>query len=146
MEQYDLKDILRSKGLKLTNQRKLVLDALEKCQGQHLTAEEVWDLVKIQYPEIGLATVYRTIQLFLELNLVDKINLDDGFVRYEIVKKYQSGHRHHHLICVGCGKVYSFEEDLLEDFEAHIMKTMGFEVIDHEVKVYGHCKDCISKS
>jgi Fur family ferric uptake transcriptional regulator len=78
------KEILKQKGLKVTNQRVRVLEVLSNSPDKHLTAEEIYELIKVDYPEIGLATVYRTIQLLLELNLIDRINLDDGFVRYEI--------------------------------------------------------------
>lgn len=143
MNQENFKDMLKEKGLKVTNQRVLVLEALSSEPELHLTTEEIYDLVRAEYPEIGLATVYRTIQLLLDLNLINKINLNDGFVRYEVVSdKDISGHHHHHLICTDCGNVYSFEDDLLENLEEHIAKTMGFEVVDHEVKIYGYCKNC----
>ena len=94
------KNLLKKKGLKVTKQRLLVLQALASCPDKHLTAEEIYTIIKADCPEIGLATVYRTIQLLLELNLIDRINLDDGFVRYEIgsVGENDSKHHHHHLI------------------------------------------------
>lgn len=143
----ELKKILKERELKVTTQRVLVLTALAESQGSHLTVEEIYDLVKTENPEIGLATVYRTIQLFYELHLVDRINLDDGFVRYEIgdIGNHNAKHHHHHLICLGCGKVISFEEDLLEDLEKKIAGTTGFSVVDHEVKLYGYCKECGGK-
>lgn len=143
VDRNEFKDMLKSKGLKVTNQRIMVLKALAESPGQHLTTEEVYDLVKKGSPEIGLATVYRTTQVLLDLELIDKINLDDGFVRYEISHKGQDGtHHHHHLICLECGKVYSFEDDLLEKLEKRIEDTMSFSVVDHEVKLYGYCKEC----
>lgn len=84
LDEEKIRGILKEKGLKVTRQRLLVLDTLASRPGSHLTAEEIFDLVKGDSPEIGLATVYRTIQLFMELHLIDRINLDDGFVRYEI--------------------------------------------------------------
>ena len=105
--------ILKNRGLKVTTQRVLVLSVLSSCPDKHLSAEEIYELVKIDYPEIGLATVYRTIQLLLELHLIDRINLNDGYVRYEIgnwgANKHH--HRHHHLICLKCGKIVSFQDD-----------------------------------
>ncbi len=136
--------ILKKKGLKVTTQRVMVLKVLADCPNTHLTAEEIYELVKVEYPEIGLATVYRTIQLLLELGLIDRINLDDGYVRYEIGDSDadDTKHHHHHLICLNCGKVFSFEDDLLEGLEKKILQTMGFMVSDHEVKLYGCCKEC----
>lgn len=141
------KEILKQKGLKVTNQRVRVLEVLSNSPDKHLTAEEIYELIKVDYPEIGLATVYRTIQLLLELNLIDRINLDDGFVRYEIgnMDENSTKHHHHHLICVTCGKVFSFEDDLLDELEKRIMDNVSFKVLDHEVKLYGKCKDCLTK-
>lgn len=147
--QYDekyFKDLLKSKGLKLTTQRKVILEVFENQPNEHFTAEEIYELVRVRCPEIGLATVYRTIQLFSELRLIDKLNLDDGFVRYEIGKNDMEGHHHHHIICLKCGKVDMFEDDLLDNLENRIYEQMGFQVTDHEVKLYGYCNDCLRET
>lgn len=145
--QEQFKSLLKQHGLKVTTQRVAILEVLNSRPGKHLTAEEIYDYVKKKYPEIGIATVYRTIQMLSELNLIDKLNLDDGYVRYEINKKdkEESCHHHHHLICLDCGNIYAFQDDLLETLEERIKMTMGFDVVDHEVKLYGHCKKCIGK-
>lgn len=144
MDEKRFKEILKENGLKVTNQRLLVLEAIASRPERHLTAEEIYELVKVDFPEIGLATVYRTIQLFSELHLIDRINFDDGFVRYEIgnIYNHEQKHRHHHLICKKCGKVTSFQDDLLEELEEKIANTTGFYVVDHEVKLYGYCVEC----
>lgn len=148
VDREQFKQLLKEKGLKVTNQRLMVLEALAACPDKHLTAEEIYEMVKADYPEIGLATVYRTIQLLLELHLIDRINLDDGFVRYEIgnVGMGTTKHHHHHLICRNCGRVISFKDDLLEELEEKITKTTGFHVMDHEVKLYGRCSECGGKT
>ena len=140
-----LREKLREKGLKVTRQRILVLSVLEQNCGSHMTAEEVYGQVSEDYPEIGLATVYRTLQLLLEMQLVDRINLDDGCVRYEIghLLRDNAKHNHHHLICRSCWKVIPFDGDLLEGLEQHIEETAGFHVQDHEVKFYGLCRECV---
>jgi Fur family transcriptional regulator, ferric uptake regulator len=142
--QEQFKSLLKQNGLKVTTQRVAILEVLNSRPGKHLTAEEIYDYVKKKYPEIGIATVYRTIQMLSELNLIDKLNLDDGFVRYEISKKGKEDacHHHHHLICLDCGNIYAFQDDLLETLEDRIKETLGFEVVDHEVKLFGHCKKC----
>jgi len=143
--QEQFKNLLKQNGLKVTTQRVAILEVLNNRPGKHLTAEEIYDYVKKKYPEIGLATVYRTIQLLSELNVIDKLNLDDGYVRYEIGRKNHEEichHHHHHLICLDCGNIYAFQDDLLETLEERINETLGFQVIDHEVKLYGHCKKC----
>ncbi len=144
VDREEFRQLLKEKGLKVTNQRLRVLEAIASCPEEHLTAEEIFELVKVDYPEIGLATVYRTIQLLNELHLIDRINFDDGFVRYEMGSAPNHGqkHHHHHLICKKCGKVISFRDDLLEELEEKIAETTGFSVVNHEVKLYGYCKEC----
>ena len=144
VEREQFIQLLREKGLKVTNQRIQVLETIASCPDQHLSAEEIFELVKNSYPEIGLATVYRTIQLLNELNLIDRINFDDVFVRYEMGRDYthEHKHHHHHLICKKCRRVISFQDDLLEELEAKIVDTVGFHVVDHDVKLYGYCVEC----
>ena len=146
-DREQFKRILKENGLKVTRQRLVVLEAISSCPEEHLSADEIFALVKVDCPEIGLATVYRTIQLLSELQLIDRINFDDGYVRYEMGSAFdrEQKHHHHHLICSNCGKVISFQDDLLEELEEKIARTTGFEVVDHEVKLYGHCKDCRRK-
>lgn len=142
--QEKFKEMLREKGLKVTNQRLLVLEVLANNCDRHMAAEDIYESVRAEYPEIGLATVYRTVQLLFEMQLVDKINLDDGRVRYEIGRLVdgEAKHHHHHLICRECGKVISFNDDLLEELEDQIEEKLGFHVLDHELKFYGKCKEC----
>ena len=143
MEQERFKETLRRRGLKVTNQRLLVLETIADRPGQHLTAEEIYELTKEKYPEIGLATIYRTVQVLVELGVIDKVSFDDGFVRYELGDAGQdSRHHHHHAICQNCGRVFSFEGDLLETLEEALYDTIGFVVTDHEVKLTGYCREC----
>ena len=140
-----LKERLREKGLKVTHQRLLVLSVLEQNSGRHMTAEDIYELVSEDYPEIGLATVYRTLQLLWDMQLVDRLNLDDGCVWYEIghLLRGDARHNHHHLICRSCHKVIPFDGDLLDDLERHIEESVGFHVLDHELKFYGLCRECM---
>ena len=114
-----LKEDLKKKGYKLTPQRRAIVDTIIQSEGKHLTAEEIYDEVKKICPEIGLATVYRTIQLFEQIGLVSKLQLNDGCSRYEIVHSDER-HMHHHLICNICNAVIEVEDDLLEQLEEKI--------------------------
>lgn len=146
MNQQNFKERLRAKGLKVTNQRLLVLEIMAKHPGEHLTAEEIYGLAREAQPEIGLATIYRTVQVLVELQLIDKVSFDDGFARYELEEaEHDSRHHHHHAICSRCGKVYSFEDDLLDTLEQALKDSIGFTVVDHEVKLYGYCRECMNK-
>ncbi len=147
MNEEKVKDLLREKGLKVTSQRLMVLNILSAHGDEHLTVEEIYDLAKEESPEIGLATIYRTVQVLLELHVIEKVTFDDGFARYELNgEETGSGHRHHHAICTQCGKVYSLETDLLDTLEKQVFESLGFEVTDHEVKLYGLCSACRRKA
>ena len=116
-----LKESLKQKGYKLTPQRRSILDIIIEKEGMHLTVEEIYDEVKKVCPEIGLATVYRTVLLFEELNVIYKLDLNYGCSRYELVHEDEE-HRHHHLICNICNAVIEVEDDLLEQLEEKIKK------------------------
>lgn len=147
MNEEKVKDLLREKGLKVTSQRLMVLNILSAHGDEHLTVEEIYDLAKEESPEIGLATIYRTVQVLLELHVIEKVTFDDGFARYELNgEETGSGHRHHHANCTQCGKVYSLETDLLDTLEKQVFESLGFEVTDHEVKLYGLCSACRRKA
>lgn len=147
MNEEKVKDLLREKGLKVTSQRLMVLNILSAHGDEHLTVEEIYDLAKEESPEIGLATIYRTVQVLLELHVIEKVTFYDGFARYELNgEETGSGHRHHHAICTQCGKVYSLETDLLDTLEKQVFESLGFEVTDHEVKLYGLCSACRRKA
>jgi Fur family ferric uptake transcriptional regulator len=141
----EYENIIKEKGFKLTNQRKMILEVLYKNSSKHMTVEEIYNTVKKKCPEIGLATVYRTIQLLSELKLIGKLNLDDGFTRYEI-GELTKRHYHHHLICEKCGKVIEVKDDLLESTEQLVYRNHGFKVTNHIVKFYGICDDCDKES
>lgn len=136
-----LKDNLKDKGYKLTPQRRAIVDMIIRNEGSHLTTEEIYDLVRADCPEIGLATVYRTVQLLEELGVVSKLDLNDGCSRYELVHT-EENHQHHHLICTNCGKVIEVEGDLLEVLEHNIEEKYNFKIKNHSVKFYGLCSSC----
>lgn len=135
---------LKENGYKLTTQRKVVLNAMLDHQDEHLTVEEIYQFVKDTNPEIGLATVYRNIQLLSDMKIVDKLNLDDGFTRYELANDDEI-HRHHHLICEECGCVIEVKEDLMGSIEKSFKESYGFTVNDHQAKFFGICSDCANK-
>ncbi len=138
------KEQLKEKGCKLTMQRRCVLDVLIHHAEEHLSTEELYSYVKERYPEIGLATVYRTVQLFEEMGIIDRLNFDDGCNRFELSSQDEA-HHHHHLICEKCNKVYEVENDMLAEIEAHIKTKYQFNVTNHNVTFYGTCKECTLK-
>ena len=138
-EAYKLK--LKESGYKLTPQRLAIINAIEENKGKHLNTEEIYDIVKQRNPEMGLATVYRTLQMLDELEVVSSLNLEDGCVRYELYCD-DGSHHHHHLICSNCGSVIEVEGDLLDQLEAKIEREYDFKIVDHKLKFYGLCSKC----
>lgn len=137
---------LGDKGYKTTTQRSLVFDILTENKDQHLSTEEVYELIKNKNPKMGIATIYRTLQLFEEIGLVYKHNFDDGCSRYEILSPNSSGiHQHHHLLCKKCGKIIEVKEDLMNSLEEIIEKQYNFEILNHVVKFTGICSQCRNK-
>lgn len=141
-----LKYKLGEKNFKLTNQRRVVFEILIQKSEEHLSPEEIYDHIKDIYPEMGLATIYRTLQLFEKIGLVYKLNFDDGCYRYEILSpNNQEVHQHHHLICKKCGKIIEVKEDLMNSLEEIIEKQYNFEIKNHMVKFTGVCSQCRNK-
>lgn len=137
-----LKEKLKETGFKITPQRRAIIEILLKNNKDHLSSEEIYDLVRVDCPEIGLATVYRTMQLLDEIGVISKLNLDDGCIRYEISLNKEDTHNHHHLICKNCGKIMEVKEDLLDSIEKEIQELYKFKILDHDVKFYGLCPKC----
>lgn len=138
----NIKYILKMKGHKLTPQRKTILNTIIKNLGKHLTSEEIYTEVKKACPDIGLATVYRTLQLFEGLNIISKIDFGDGVYRYELNTSSDDKHQHHHLICTECGSIFEVKFDLLDSLEERIEKKYDFKIEDHNVKFFGICVKC----
>ncbi len=140
----DIKKItskLKKSGYKLTPQRQAIVDTIIDSVGKHLTVEEIFEIVKVRRPEIGLATVYRTIMLMHEENIVTRLDLKDGTARYELTRLDEE-HTHHHLICIQCSKVFEFMGDLLDPLEEEIGNKYNFKILDHSLKFYGICNEC----
>lgn len=141
----DLRAKLSERQHKMTPQRQIVLQIFLDHPGEHLSAEDVHDILRTEKAEIGLATVYRTLELLSDLGILQKMEFGDGCSRYEVNDTDPTRHHHHHLICTKCGKVEEFDEDLLETLEADIERKTSFRTLDHQVKFFGICKECQEK-
>jgi Fur family ferric uptake transcriptional regulator len=139
------KDILRNyigaKKLKFTQQRERILEAFLKME-KHVSAEELYMSISKNNPEIGLATVYRTLNLLCECGLAQEKNFGTGETRFEHI----FNHRHHdHLICVKCGEIIEFENLLIEKLQDEVAAEKKFEVKSHNLEIYGICYNCRRK-
>ncbi|AXH98820.1 transcriptional repressor [Sporosarcina sp. PTS2304] len=139
-----IKKQLHGASYKLTPQREATVAVLLENEEDHLSAEEVFLLVKEKAPDIGLATVYRTLELLTELKVVDKINFGDGVARYDL-REEGATRFHHHLICLDCGTVDEIQEDLLGEVEKVVESRYGFKVKDHWLTFHGICHRCKDK-
>ena len=136
-----IKKQLYAANYKLTPQREATVRVLLENEQDHLSAEDIFLMVKEKAPDIGLATVYRTLELLLELKIVDKINFGDGVYRYDL-RKDGDVHFHHHLVCMNCGSVHEIEDDLLLDVEKVVESDYDFKIKDHRLTFYGICSKC----
>ena len=139
----DLKEKFKNKlstnNFKLTRQREDILEVLLENPRCHFNAEELHDKVKKENPEIGLATIYRTLELFCELDILHRLDFDSSYKSYEL--NIDEKH-HHHLICVQCGQITEFNDQVLEEFENNLEENHNFEIKNHRIKFFGYCAQC----
>ena len=139
----DLRQRLKSRDHKMTPARQEILKIFDDRPGQHLSAEDVHDYLREKQSNIGLATVYRSLELLTEIGLLTRLEFGDGRARFEINSENpHSHHHHHHLVCLKCRKVFEFGDDLLEPLENDIAEKSGFKIINHDLKFYGYCREC----
>ncbi|MGX7152847.1 ferric iron uptake transcriptional regulator [Enterococcus sulfureus] len=138
------KQQLHDSGFKLTPQREATVLVLLENEKEHLSAEEIYFFVKKKSPEIGLATVYRTLEILTELHVVNKVSFNDGVARYDL-RKEGAEHFHHHLLCLECGNIEEIEEDLLGSVEEVVEDRYRFIVKDHRLTFHGICYECQEK-
>lgn len=133
-----LEDYIGTRNLKRSHQRKEILDVFLSVD-RHSTADELYRFVKKKYPEIGFATVYRTLKLLCECGLSRELRFEDGKTRYE----HLYAHKHHdHLICTKCGRFVEIIEPEIESLQEKLFKQYGFFPERHRMELYGVCKKC----
>ncbi len=131
---------LRQRGVRLTRQRKILLDLIDKT-GQHLDAERLFQLAKEKDPKLNRVTVYRTLKLLKEGGLVDELDLmhQAGEQHYYETRRKQE---HAHVICLGCGKVEEFFGEPLQRLRKQIETHFGFQIVLARTEVGGYCPHC----
>jgi len=129
---------LRAAGLKATVPRRKILEVLESKAGQHLTAEDVYRLLLETGEDVGLATVYRVLTQFEGAGLVERHHFEGGQSVFEL----NQGEHHDHILCVKCGKVEEFVDDVIEERQRDIAEKAGYTMTDHCLYIYGICADC----
>jgi Fur family ferric uptake transcriptional regulator len=134
MESNDLKKA----GLKVTLPRMKILDLMESTSVRHQSAEDIYQALRDEGEEVGLATVYRVLTQFEAAGLVTRHHFEGGQAVFELNRE---GH-HDHIVCVGCGKVEEFVDDIIEEQQAKIAENKGYEITDHSLILYGTCPEC----
>ena len=129
---------LKQAGLKVTIPRVKILQLLEDAKNPHLSAEEVYQALIQAGEEVGLATVYRVLTQFEAAGLVKRHNFVDDHAVFELDRKSH----HDHLVCLKCGKVEEFVDQVIETRQREIAKQADFEMTDHSLNIYGICKNC----
>lgn len=130
---------LKNKGLKLTPQRKLIIDAIHDTNA-HLTAEEIIAHVQARMPEVHKSTIYRTLELLEGAGCVFKSELDEHSIYHHAEEGY-----HHHLVCSRCGRIIECDEDLFTPVEKSLAEQYGFHVDFKHLVMSGLCEECRNK-
>ena len=123
------------KGLKMTEQRRVISRVLSEAQ-DHPDVEEIYRRAAAIDPKISIATVYRTMRLYEDANIIERRDFGDGRARYE-ENRDDEDHHHHHLIDVNSGQVIEFQNDELEEMKRKIAASLGYDMIGDRLEIYG---------
>ena len=129
---------LKKAGLKVTLPRRKILQILERADSRHVSAEEVYQLLLDSGDDVGLATVYRVLTQFEEAGIVVRQRFESGHAVFEL----DDGAHHDHLVCIKCGKVEEFVNELIEEQQRKVAEQFNFKLTDHNLCLYGVCKTC----
>lgn len=130
----DIEALCLAKGLKLTEQRRVIAQVIAEAQ-DHPNVEEVYQRANAIDSKISLATVYRTVNLLEGYGVIEKLEFGDGRSRYE--QKKDAADHHHHLIDLTTGKIIEFYDEEIEILKANIAKKLGYKLIDHRLELFG---------
>lgn len=137
----------RGCGYRITVPRQAILDVLSKTN-EHLSAEDIYLKVHKSYPGTGLTTVYRTVELLVDLGLLFKFDFGDKRARYELAEGPKGERHHHHLVCTDCKRVIDYtdfideEKELLDRTEKGLSKKHNFKINGHSIQFFGLCDKC----
>jgi Fur family ferric uptake transcriptional regulator len=130
---------LHDLGYRLTPQRILILEAVLESE-DHVTAEDLFELVKRRYPHISLSTVYRTMELLRDAGFVTQTDLGGGHWQYHPLEKAT----HHHLICQSCGTVAEVEQNVFDSLQTELSSRYKFDATLTHFAIFGRCHECRS--
>lgn len=125
------------KATRITNQRALILEIIQQSQ-EHLDADEIYRRARSQQPRLSLSTVYRTLQALKRRGLIEELQFDENHHHYEVKPITE----HHHLVCLGCGRVIEFPYQLSRLIKTRVAEARDFEIMDTKVHITGYCAKC----
>lgn len=128
---------LKKAGLKITLPRLKILEILQAPANQHISAEDVYKILIHHGEEIGLATVYRVLNQFDDAGILNRHHFEGGKSVFEISHK----DHHDHLVCLNCGKVIEFEDNVIERRQEEVAQRHNMTLTHHSLYLYGECKD-----
>ena len=143
---YKWRHRMRPHVTRWTVPREVILDLMSRTS-KHMSAKEIYAALSKIYPEIGLTTIYRTLDLLYRKGLVNKFDFGEGQSRYEFKSGRKKEH-HHHLICTKCGKIINYSDfvdeelELVKKVEDTLAKRHHFKINDHNIEFYGVCEKC----
>ena len=129
---------LKQAGLKVTVPRLKILEMLEQNAGRHASAEDIYKMLLDMNQEIGVATIYRVLTQCEQAGLVRRLQFEGGRAVFELAR---SDH-HDHIVCVRCGLVHEFHDEVIESRQSAIADSSGFDIEDHTMVLYGLCARC----
>lgn len=129
---------LKSLGLKITTPRLKILQVLEESPNHHLSAENVYKILIDLGEDVSLATIYRVLTQFEAAGLIDRHNFEGGYSVFEL----RSAAHHDHLVCIKCGKIEEFLDEVIESRQNEIAHQAKFKITGHALNIYGICPQC----
>ena len=135
----EILSLLQDHGMRLTQPRRVIVDEVQR-RDRPFSAEELYGDLTLTHPGIGRATVFRTLDVLAQLQVLDRVHLPDGCHSY--VLGQGRGRHYHHLICSTCGVVVPFEGCTIEPLLASLGRTTEFEISGHMLEVFGTCGNC----
>lgn len=136
-----LKAELNERGWRMTPQRETILQVFQNLtKGEHLSAEDLYQLLKSQDEKISLSTIYRTLKLMARMGILRELELAEGHKHYELNQPYP--YHHHHLICVRCNKTIEFKSDSILKVGSKTAKKEGYHLLDCQLTIHAICPTC----
>lgn len=129
--------VLSAPKIRFTNQRALILEIIHHGEG-HLDADEVYRRARDRQPRLSLSTVYRTLRRFKELGLIEEVHFDEAHHHYELKPLVE----HHHLVCLGCGRIIEFHYPLSRYVKRNVPEAKDFQIVETEIRMTGYCANC----